>query len=142
MQDWLLLTYKLPRHPTAKRVSVWRKLKRLGALMLYDAVWVLPATPETTEHLQWIAAEITELGGDYTLWEARVVLEEQNKMLREKFNSQVEQPYRHIAKELKKTKCDLTALARQYQQIKAQDYFHCELGKQILKTLEMRKTKR
>ena len=25
---WLLLSYKVPREPTANRVSVWRKLKK------------------------------------------------------------------------------------------------------------------
>ncbi len=52
MQAWMLLHYKLPREPTAPRVYVWRKLKRLGALLLHDAVWVLPATPSTRENFQ------------------------------------------------------------------------------------------
>ena len=47
MQTWVLLHYKIPREPTAPRVYVWRKLKRLGAILLQDAVWVLPATPHT-----------------------------------------------------------------------------------------------
>ena len=46
-QIWLLLSYKVPREPTANRVSVWRKLKKLGAVSLQDSVWVLPATPHT-----------------------------------------------------------------------------------------------
>jgi len=41
---WVLLTYKIPREPTASRAYVWRKLKRLGALLMHDAVWVLPNT--------------------------------------------------------------------------------------------------
>ncbi|MGH2524049.1 MAG: Chromate resistance protein ChrB, partial [Anaerolineales bacterium] len=28
---------------------MWRKLKRLGALLLHDAVWLLPPTPYTLE---------------------------------------------------------------------------------------------
>ena len=40
--SWVLLDYKIPREPTASRAMVWRKLKRLGALLLHDAVWVLP----------------------------------------------------------------------------------------------------
>jgi hypothetical protein len=41
---WVLLVYKVPREPTSSRAYVWRKLKRLGALLIHDAVWVLPAT--------------------------------------------------------------------------------------------------
>src|SRR6476659_8841428 len=47
----LLLLYKVPSEPTANRVSVWRKLKRLGAILLHDSVWVLPPSPRTIEEL-------------------------------------------------------------------------------------------
>jgi len=49
MHTWVLLHYKIPREPSAQRVFIWRKLKRLGALLLHDALWVLPATPRTRE---------------------------------------------------------------------------------------------
>src|SRR5256885_9772574 len=68
---WVLLVYKIPREPTASRAQVWRKLKRLGALLLHDAVWVLPATPWTREQFQWLTVEIGELGGEAYLWEDR-----------------------------------------------------------------------
>src|SRR5258708_35465239 len=60
---WVLLVYKIPGEPTASRAAVWRKLKRLGALLLHDAVWGLPATPWTREQFQWLAGEIGERGG-------------------------------------------------------------------------------
>src|SRR5215212_4930534 len=68
MNTWLLLHYKLPTRPSALRVYIWRKLKRLGAILLNDAVWVLPDTPRTAEHFQWLAAEIQEMQGDVNLW--------------------------------------------------------------------------
>jgi hypothetical protein len=49
VHQWVLLLFKAPPEPTARRVYVWRTLKRLGALLLHDAVWVLPATPYTVE---------------------------------------------------------------------------------------------
>jgi hypothetical protein len=58
------LHYKIPRKPSSQRVFVWRKLKRLGAVLEHDAVWVLPATPRAREHFQWLAAEISEGGGE------------------------------------------------------------------------------
>ena len=30
--EWLLLTYKVPAEPARKRVSIWRKLKGMGAV--------------------------------------------------------------------------------------------------------------
>jgi len=63
MITWLLLHYRLPAQPSALRVYIWRKLKRLSAILLNDAVWVLPDTPRTAEHFQWLAAEIQEMQG-------------------------------------------------------------------------------
>lgn len=135
MQRWLLLAYKVPRQPTVKRVTVWRKLKRLGAVLVNDAAWVLPATPQTTEQFQWLATEIKELGGEYTLWKAELVLDGQEQDLVKQFIAQVEAPYREILAGLKRKKPDLAALSRRFQQVQAQDYFRSELGKRVLAAL-------
>ena len=66
-ERWIVLTFRVPRTPTANRVYVWRKLKQLGAIALQDAAWVLPATTKTQEHFQWLATEIAELGGEARL---------------------------------------------------------------------------
>jgi len=54
MTNWLLFTYKVPREPSARRVYVWRKLKGLGAILLHDTAWELPATPHTREKLRML----------------------------------------------------------------------------------------
>src|SRR5438094_1715917 len=95
MRDWLLLLYSIPREPTAPRVAVWRKLKRLGALLLADAAWVLPAREATREQLRWLAAEIGEAGGEALVWEARLAVG-QDEALVEQFAAQVDGPYREI----------------------------------------------
>ncbi len=130
---WLLLIYKVPSEPSARRVYVWRKLKRLGALLLHDAVWVLPATDRTREHLQWLAAEITEMEGEALLWEARLV--GQDEKLIQQFVAQVEAVYRKISDELSGEKSDLESLSRRYQQAVAQDYFRSELGMRVREAL-------
>src|SRR5215207_8963558 len=93
---WLLLLYKVPPEPTANRVSVWRKLKRLGAVLLHDAVWVLPPSPRTLEELQWLSAEIRERGGDAMLWEALLGLNGQDDDLARQFLAQVDSLYSEI----------------------------------------------
>src|SRR6516162_4705356 len=113
---WVLLVYKIPREPTASRAQVWRKLKRLGALLLHDAVWVLPATPWTREQFQWLAVEIGELDGEAHLWESHLLLNGQ-------------------AEALDQEDADLVALSRKYQQVRAQDYFHSTLGTHVRERL-------
>jgi hypothetical protein len=131
VQTWVLLHYKMPREPSAPRVSVWRRLKRLEALLIHDAVWVLPATPQTREHFQWLAVEIGETGGEAMLWEGQLNLPGQEERLVEQFLTTVDTGYRELLAELGSTDPDLGALARRFQQIQAHDYFHSELGHQV-----------
>jgi DNA-binding transcriptional regulator PaaX len=131
LKSWVLLVYKIPREPTASRAYVWRKLKRLGALLMHDAVWVLPATPWTREQFQWLAVEITELGGEALLWESRLLLDGQQEALVRQFLAKVDAAYQEILEDFEKGNADLAALSRRYQQVRSQDYFHSELGKQV-----------
>ncbi len=132
---WVLLVYKIPREPTASRAQVWRKLKRLGALLLHDAVWVLPATPWTREQFQWLAVEIGELGGEAHLWESYLLLNGQTDALVQQFQARVDVAYQEILDELEQEDADLVALSRTYQQVRALDYFHSALGTHVRERL-------
>ena len=132
---WVLLGYKIPREPTSSRATVWRKLKRLGALLLHDAVWVLPATPWTREQFQWLAVEIGELEGEAYLWESHLLLNGQADALAQQFLARVDAAYQEILDEAERDDPDLVALSRKYQQVRAQDYFHSELGLHVRERL-------
>ncbi len=132
---WVLLVYKIPREPTSSRAQVWRKLKRLGALLLHDAVWVLPATAWTREQFQWLAVEIGELGGEAYLWESRLLLNGQADTLAQQFQVRVDAVYQEVLDELEQDEADLVALSRKYQQARAQDYFHSALGTHVRERL-------
>jgi hypothetical protein len=55
-------------HP---RITVWRKLKRLGVAQISDGLVALPAGPRTREQLEWVAEEVTDAGGSAAIWLAR-----------------------------------------------------------------------
>ncbi len=57
---WLLLLYGLPAKGNAARVSLWRKLKKYGAIQLKRSAYVLPDQPEHYERFQWLTTEIDE----------------------------------------------------------------------------------
>lgn len=139
MNLWLLLQYKLPPEPSALRVSVWRKLKRLGAILFQDTVWVLPCTARTLEQFQWLAVEIVELGGEAWLWESTPALPGSAETLAARFQEQVEDGYQAILTQLEQPEADLDALSRQYQQILQKEYFQSELGQRVrLALLDLR----
>jgi hypothetical protein len=135
MNAWLLLHYKLPTKPSALRVYVWRKLKRLGAILLHEAVWVLPDTPRTAEHLRWLAAEIQEMKGDVNLWRSNLILGVSEDALTEQFQKQVDQEYKALLKKLEYKNRDLPKLSQEYQQVSSKDYFQSEMGKQVKERL-------
>jgi hypothetical protein len=132
---WLLLAYKVPRKPSAARVYVWRKLKRLGAIAIQDGVWVLPDTPRCKEQFQWLAAEISELDGGATLWEGTLTLKAQEENFVRRFEQDVKTSYAAILAELKGKEPDLGALSRRFQEVQARDFLQSKLGHQVRQAL-------
>jgi hypothetical protein len=65
------LSYRLPREPSTPRITLWRKLKKLGVAQLADGVAALPADARTREQLEWLADEVIEAGGQAGVWLAR-----------------------------------------------------------------------
>ncbi|MHB1630026.1 MAG: Chromate resistance protein ChrB [Bacilli bacterium] len=145
--SWLLLIYSLPAHPTNKRVYVWRKLKQLGAVYLVDSVSALPYTERHREHLQWIAAEIVEMGGGATYFQASSLGPQQDAQLRRQFEEQATERYTNITESLDKWEATahppsieaedtLRRLTVQFRLAFAQDFFHSATGATVRHRLE------
>lgn len=130
-----MMIYKIPREPSANRVYVWRKLKKLRAVLLQDAVWVLPESSRTREQFQWLAAEIAELGGTVTVWSAEQIFATDEQALRRQFEEPVAEAYRMILAQLKSKSPDKAALSQEFQQTQAVDYFRHPLGDQVRREL-------
>jgi ChrB-like protein len=95
--DWLLCSYRLPREPSRLRLAIWRRLKRLGAVPMHDAVWVLPADSKTREGFEWLAEQIEERGGSALLWQARSLGPAQDRHLVDRFREDADSRYAAIA---------------------------------------------
>ena len=54
-QEWLTINYTLPKEPSRVRVSVWRKLKKSGAVILGQSVWFLPVNEDHEVFLQKVS---------------------------------------------------------------------------------------
>jgi hypothetical protein len=65
---WVLLSYRVPREPSTPRITIWRKLKRLGVAQISDGLVALPADARTREQLEWIAEEVVDAGGTASIW--------------------------------------------------------------------------
>ena len=80
--EWTLLVYKLPSHPSRLRLAVWRRLQALGCLYLQDGVCVLPRRDDLFENLQYVATQIMEGEGTFHLLSSVATEEESAKLIR------------------------------------------------------------
>ncbi len=95
---WILLSSRLPREPTRLRLSIWRRLKRLGAVLLHDSVWVLPVDAKSREAFEWLAEEIEERGGTALTWEAQSSSGDQDRSILERFRAEADERYAALAR--------------------------------------------
>ena len=135
MNRWLLLVYSVPAKPTSLRVYIWRKLKRLGAELVHNSVWMLPATERTSEQFRWMAAEIVEMGGRSTLCNATFENGGGDEEIVRRFSAAADREFRKIISALKKHNPDLAELSRRYQRALERDYFNSPTGKKTRRTL-------
>jgi len=95
---WALLAYRMPREPSAPRVTVWRKLRRLGAVQVVDGLVALPANAETVEAFGWLADEVVDAGGEAWTWTA-TGSKQQDRSLRQRLKSAVIEEYAAVTAE-------------------------------------------
>ncbi len=65
--SWLILSYKVPAEPAARRVALWRKLKGMGAVYLQNGVCLLPETDDHLRRLKIVENDVAEAGGEAVL---------------------------------------------------------------------------
>src|SRR3989338_4657157 len=68
MNKWILLIHQIAHDSPNLRVKIWRNLKKHGAVLFKNAVYVLPYTNEHEEIMQWLCNQIKEGGSDASLF--------------------------------------------------------------------------
>lgn len=67
--QWYLFIYRLPAEHASARSTVWREIKRLGALSLQHAVALLPRTDANRRALEQLRGRVQEYGGEASIFE-------------------------------------------------------------------------
>jgi uncharacterized protein YdbL (DUF1318 family) len=94
--EWVLLSYRIPRKLGTPRVTIWRKMKRLGVAQLGDGLVALPATAHTREDLDCIAEEILQVGRTAAVWLAKSASDRQERELCASMAAARSQEYRTV----------------------------------------------
>ena len=134
---WLLLLYGLPTKHNAERVSLWRKLRKFGALQLKTSAYVLPDEPVHFERFQWLAKQVSDDGGDATLIRVKEIEGLSNQQIARMFNEARARDYADLGRAatafIKKKKGkrkdssndELEKFQQRFNEIREIDYFDC-----------------
>ena len=98
---WLLLTYKVPAEPAARRVAIWRRLKGMGAVYLQNGVCVLPKTDDHIRRLRMVQNDVAEAAGDSVILETVALDRAQEEKVVARFKADRDDAYEEFI-----DKCD------------------------------------
>ena len=110
--EWVLLAYRMPREPSTRRITVWRKLRRLGVAQVGDGLVALPADARTREQLEWVADDVLAAAGEATVWLARLGSAGQERALVERMAESVAGEYRRVVEEARSALAEHPAARR------------------------------
>lgn len=125
--SWLVLIHQLPPKPDYLRVKVRRKLQRIGAVALKNAVYVLPQLDEALEDFQWLRREITADGGEAMILNADFLEGVPNGVLEQMAREERDREYGELVETAKSmtdaTDADIARLRRQLAEVVKRDHF-------------------
>lgn len=138
--EWVLLAYRLPREPSTPRITLWRKLRRLGAVQVVDGLVALPADARTVEAFDWLAEEVVEAGGEAWTWRGTPGSKHQERALREQMTSAAAEEYAALLAEAKAvddpSRRTVERLRRDLAKIEARDHFPPKEREQARRAVE------
>jgi hypothetical protein len=151
--NWLLLIHQIPNSPAYLRIKTWRRLQKIGAVAVKNAVYALPRSDQSSEDFHWVAREILEAGGDASVCEATFIEGITTSELVGLFEAARGVDYRELIEEITELKGQLSAAERSNEpwasgmvgrasrlrqkltEIQAIDFFSVPTGKQAEKAL-------
>lgn len=153
--EWIAINYTLPREPSRARVSIWRKLKKIGAVSVWQSMWILSLNDENCKRLNEVKDEVFRNGGEAFVMSISVDGDGQ-KIIIEKFNAardeeygelleQCEEFFKEIDKEItrknftfaeiEENEEELNKLRQWYEKIAARDSFGSPLQEKAISML-------
>jgi len=91
--NWLFLVHQVFTPNSRERVKVWRAIKKTGAVLYRNSVYVLPYSKERMEDFQWVCQQINDAKGEASVFVSRSSGEKENRALRGLFRKAREEEY-------------------------------------------------
>ena len=111
--NWVVFSYSLPaKLRSSPRVTLWRRLKRLGAVSLAGGVQILPEREDTVEALQWLAQEIRQAHGEALVMHVERIEGLTDRQLIDQFHAARQSEYAEITESAEELEKKLTKPVR------------------------------
>ena len=122
---WLVLVWRLPTGLSTPRVTVWRRLRRLGAVPLTPGAAVVPYSDHLLEQLDWIADEVGDLGGEAWVLPVGPLTEAEEARIVDQALADRAEEYRQLEQEARTAAGERarSALDRRLGKVVARDHF-------------------
>src|ERR687892_2443088 len=128
---WVLMSYRFPRGPSTPRIAAWRKLHRLGVAQLQDGLVALPLDARNREQLEWVAQDVTDSGGEASIWIAEPTTDVQERQLVARMMEEIAAQYQAVIDAATSARSNpegvrrrtLKRLRRELRRVRQRDYF-------------------
>jgi hypothetical protein len=91
--NWLFLVHQVYTPSSKERVKVWRAIKKIGAVLYRNSVYVLPYSKERMEDFQWVCQQINDAQGEASVFVSRASGANEDQTLRALFKKAREEDY-------------------------------------------------
>lgn len=90
---WLFLVHQVQTPNSRERVKVWRLVKKIGAVLYRNSVYVLPYSKERLEDFQWLCQQIRDSKGEASVFVSEAGDEAEDRALRALFVRDSDEEY-------------------------------------------------
>ncbi len=103
-RSWLLLIYRVPKDSASARTTIWREARRLGALSLQHAIFLLPLSEQNRLDYERLCRRIEEYGGEATLLETASPSDGWHERTVTRFNAARDEEYEEVVDEAERVR--------------------------------------
>ena len=130
---WVVVTWRLPSGSSTPRVTTWRTLRRMGAVLLTPGAAIVPFSADLLEQCEWLAQRIGESGGEAWVLPVTELSEREEATIRERDRATRGQEYETLRMQAEglsgrqrapvPSRRKVLALERGYSSVLARDHF-------------------
>lgn len=155
--NWIIFLSQLPTNPSSLRVTVWRKMRSVGALGLQNGIWLLPDGSEQKKFVKDLGKLIQSNQAQFQIFTVMPLEEQFETEILERFRSERDEEYVEVMErasnfiseikketasqkftyaELEENEQNLQYLCNWIEKIHKRDFFSALIGKQAEEIVE------